>query len=160
MLRKVRILLQKALGFQWKSIPKPDENHVDFFYTFYFMLQMYFLMLVSTDSVWGASGVLQTRKTTKIHVEFLPIHYNRDSNTNDHPVAFIIAASLSASWSHCTQIDLQPKVFYGFQRHWYHVMTSSASRLPYEIVRWNVIQTSLIALPRERKICTEWNESE
>ena len=106
------------------------------------------------------SGVLQTRKTTKIHVEFLPIRYNRDSNANDHPVAFIIATSLSASWSHCTQIDLQPKVLRVVQHPWNPVMSSSASRLRYEIVRGNAIQTSLIARPRDRNICTKWNGSE
>ena len=44
--------LPEASNFQWKSIPKSHEKHVEKILIFYFMLEMYLLALVITGSVW------------------------------------------------------------------------------------------------------------
>ena len=51
-------------------------------------------------------GILQTRKSVKIHVTFRQIHYNKDSNTNDHLLPFVIVTSLLGSWNLCGTIDV------------------------------------------------------
>ena len=53
---KGKVLTAKSITFRWKSIPKPYVKYTENFYFFDFMLQMYFLVLVSTESVWERFG--------------------------------------------------------------------------------------------------------
>ena len=98
--------------------------------------------------VWRVSGnvsrVLQTRKTTKICVAFLIIHYNRDSNTNGHLLLFIIGASSLASWSHCTQIDLSRKVLRVVQNRSNPMRTPISSHTSPKETFWEQKQSALI----------------
>ena len=98
--------------------------------------------------VWRVSGnvsrVLQTRKTTKICVAFLIIHYNRDSNTNGHLLLFIIGASSLASWGHRTQIDLARKVLRVVQNRSNPVPSYIPSQTTAEESFWEQKQSPLI----------------
>ena len=52
-IQKGKILNAKSIDFPMKIDPQIACKMRQKFYNFYFMLQMYFLMLVSTASAWG-----------------------------------------------------------------------------------------------------------
>ena len=56
----------------------------------------------------NVSGVLQTRKTTKNHVSFLRIHYNRNPYTNGHLLLFFILGYSGAPSEPCMRNDRAP----------------------------------------------------
>ena len=58
------------------------------------MLQMYYLMLVSTESAWGHSVGPADSKIIKNRMVFLITHYNMNLNTNGHLLLVFILSIL------------------------------------------------------------------
>ena len=91
--KKGCFLLVKPSIFRWKSIPKSHEESVKNYKNFNLCWKCIIWCWWAWRVYGNVSRVLQTRKTIKIAWCFRKFHYNRDSNTNGHPLPSIIAAS-------------------------------------------------------------------
>ena len=100
--RKIVFLYVKSIDFSMKIDPKIVWEPCQKLYNFYFMLQMYSLMLVS----FYVSGVLQIQKTTKFCITVLIFHYNRDLNTNGRFAAALHFVYIATKNVLCRKINL------------------------------------------------------
>ena len=140
------LLLQKASKFRCKSLSKSYGNQSENLAIFILCCKC----LIWCWWVWrvyeNVSRVLQTRKTTKNHMRFLIIHYNRDLYTNGHLLLSIILPPVWVALEERRKNDL-PRKLLG-PRSWAleTVMTSVPRTFPVFFVAVAVREAAVASL--------------
>ena len=106
----------------------------------------------------NVSRVLQTRKTIKIAWCFRKSHYNRDSNTNDHLLMYVIRCEKMHRNVLRTHLGRSRRQMHFIQNRWKLTWPSSCFRLLCNFNASEQLQSGQKNAAACVKICTKWSK--